>query len=86
MADYLVTFSSSASRELRRLDPPIADRVFQVIEKLAGNPRPAGCIKLTGSKADWRVRIGNWRVIYSIDDAKLVVDIVAIRHRSDAYR
>jgi len=86
MSEYRITFARSAGRELDKLDPPIARRVLAVIEKLTQNPRPAGCVKLTGSQNDWRIRISDWRVIFTIDDAKRVVDISAIRHRSDAYR
>jgi mRNA interferase RelE/StbE len=86
MAEYQITFAQSARRELDRLDRPIARRVLQSIEKLAANSRPSGCVKLVGSRNDWRIRIGDWRVIYTIDDEKKVIDIAAIRHRSDAYR
>ena len=86
MPEYRITFARSAGRELNRLDPPIARRVLPAIEKLAEDARPAGCVKLTGSQNDWRIRVGNWRVIYTIGDNALAVDIVAIRHRSDAYR
>jgi mRNA interferase RelE/StbE len=86
MPDYRITFSRSAERELRRLDASVARRVLAAIERLAVNPRPPGCRKLVGSENDWRIRAGDWRVIYTISDAALVVDIAAIRHRSDAYR
>jgi len=86
MSEYRVTFARSAGKDLDRLDPPIARRVLSAIEKLAIAPRPPGCVKLAGSKSDWRIRIGDWRVIYIIDDAAAVVDIVAVRHRSEAYR
>jgi mRNA interferase RelE/StbE len=86
MPDYAATFSRSARRELERLDPPVAKRVFAAIERLIKNPRPAGCVKLTGSDNEWRIRIGDWRVIYTIDDRRFIVDIAGIRHRSDAYR
>jgi mRNA interferase RelE/StbE len=83
VADYRLTFARSARQELERLDPPISRRVLAAIEKLQ---KPSGCIKLTGSRNDWRIRIGDWRVIYSVLDTDKVVDVVAIRHRSDAYR
>lgn len=86
MPEYVITFARSAGKELDKLDPPIARRVLKAIEKLAGQPRPVGCIKLTGSGNDWRIRIADWRVIYTIDDQNSSVDIVAVRHRSDAYR
>ena len=86
MADYRITFARSAEKELQRLDPPIARRVLIAIEKLASDPRPTGCIKLTGSQNEWRIRVGHWRILYTIDDRANIVDIAAIRHRSDAYR
>jgi len=86
MAELRITLASSASRELERLDPPIARRVLGAIQKLSSNPRPPGCVKLAGSKNDWRIRVGHWRILYTIDDEKRTVDIAAIRHRSDAYR
>ena len=86
MADYRVTLARSARRELERLDPPVARRVLAAIENLKAVPRPSGCVKLTGSRNDWRIRVGDWRVIYTIADGTGIVDIAAIRHRSDAYR
>jgi mRNA interferase RelE/StbE len=86
MPEYRITFSHSAKRELQRLDPPIAKRLLAWIEKLAANPRPHSCLKLTGSKNDWRIRAGDWRVLYTIDDDRRIVDIAGVRHRSDAYR
>ncbi|HEX5138271.1 MAG TPA: type II toxin-antitoxin system RelE/ParE family toxin [Planctomycetota bacterium] len=53
---------------------------------LGSDPRPAGCRKLHAADDLWRVRIGDYRVIYSIDDSKRRVDVNAVRHRSDAYR
>jgi mRNA interferase RelE/StbE len=86
MHNLRVTFAKSATRELGHLDPPIARRILAAIERLAIDPRPPGCVKLTGSQNEWRIRAGDWRVIYTIDDAAAVVDIAAIRHRRDAYR
>ena len=86
MGDYSLTFASSAVRQLERLDPPIAHRVMASIKKLIQNPRPPGCVKLHGSENQWRIRIGDWRVVYTIDEQARIVDIVAVRHRSDVYR
>ncbi|MCY2952289.1 MAG: type II toxin-antitoxin system RelE/ParE family toxin [Planctomycetota bacterium] len=86
MPDYRITFARSAVRELQRLDPPVARRILGIIERLAKSPRPPGCVKLTGSHDEWRIRVGDWRVLYTVDDPTQIVDIAAVRHRSDAYR
>ena len=86
MVAYELTFARSSRKELERLNQPHRVRVFRRIEALATNPRPAGCRKLEGAEDLWRIRIGDYRVIYSVDDARRLVDISAVRHRSDAYR
>ena len=83
---YAVTFARSARRELEALDRSLIARVLNRIEALAREPRPAGCRKLVGQGNLWRIRVGDYRVIYEVEDRRLVVDIVAVRHRSDAYR
>jgi mRNA interferase RelE/StbE len=85
MADYSITFARAARKELEALDAKVVGRVFPKIEALADDPRPAGCRKLVGEENLWRVRVGDYRVVYSIDDAKRTVDVVHIRHRSRAY-
>ena len=86
MADYVITFARSARRELELLDRQIGQRVLAKIEGLRSNPRPAGAVKLAGTANFWRIRMGDWRVIYEIDDTRRLVDVARIRHRSDAYR
>lgn len=86
MGDYSIIFARSASKELRRLDAHIVQRIFRKVENLAIQPRPAGCLKLQGSTELWRLRVGDYRVIYSIDDRARVVDVTAIRHRREAYQ
>lgn len=61
-------------------------RVIRQLERLGGDPRPAGCKKLRGDEGLWRVRVGEYRIVYHIDDAKSCVDIRIIRHRKDIYR
>ncbi|MDX2040811.1 MAG: type II toxin-antitoxin system RelE/ParE family toxin [Acidobacteriota bacterium] len=85
MADYQVTFARSARKELECLGAEIVGRIFRKIERLAEQPRPAGCLKLVGENNLWRIRISDYRVIYSIDDKREVVDVVAVRHRREAY-
>ena len=86
MAEYGITFARSARKELEALDAKIINRIFPKIESLSGNPRPNNCIKLRGSRNLWRMRVGNYRVIYTINDKTKFVDIIAVRHRRDAYR
>jgi len=86
MSEYTITFAQSARKELERLSANVVSRVFPKIEALAQSPRPPGCRKLQGFENLWRIRIGDYRVIYQVFDEELVVDIVAVRHRSKAYR
>jgi mRNA interferase RelE/StbE len=84
--EYLVVFARSARKELERLEGTLGSRILRRIESLSRNPRPDGCRKLQGASNLWRVRVGDYRVLYAVDDAKQLVDIIAVRHRSDAYR
>lgn len=86
MANYSMTFARSARKELEALEPRIVSRVLRAIEALELQPRPVGCRKIRVEQSLWRVRVGDYRVVYSVDDIKQVVDIVAVRHRADAYR
>jgi mRNA interferase RelE/StbE len=86
VADHKVTFSRSARKELEKLPQQLVERIFPKIESLAVAPRPAGCKKLKGGQNLWRLRVGDYRVVYSVDDACMTVDIVAVGHRSEAYR
>jgi mRNA interferase RelE/StbE len=83
---YRVLLERGAEKELSRLSPDIHDRVITAIRALATNPRPPGCRKLAGSKHDWRIRVGDYRVVYEIADQIRVVRINRVRHRREAYR
>jgi mRNA interferase RelE/StbE len=83
---YAISFARSARKELEKLDPALVGRIFRLIESLAQNPRPPRCKKLSGVQNLWRIRVGDYRVVYHIYDADKVVDIVAVRHRREAYR
>ncbi len=85
MDKYSIVFARSARKELENLDNPLIDRIFSKIELLAKNPRPKNCRKLQGHNNLWRIRIGDYRVVYSIDDNDKVIDIIVVRHRKDAY-
>lgn len=86
MARYVVEFRRAAEKDLRRLDPVIQRRVLRAVENLATDPRPSGCRKLQGSDNAFRIRIGDYRVVYTVDDAVLIVAIERVRHRGEVYR
>ena len=81
----MVVFTNAARKELKRLPFSMEHRILKKIMDLRENPRPMGCIKLSGDEAVWRIRVGDYRVLYLIDDMKRVVDIVYVRHRRNAY-
>ena len=81
---YNVTITARAERELRRLDRSIKNRLVEVILSLASNPRPAGCLKIKSEEGVWRVRAGDWRVGYRMDDASSEVTI-RVGHRREFY-
>jgi len=83
---YSVVFTRSARKELENLDHIIALRILKKIEELPTNPRPSGCKKLSGENSLWRIRIGDYRVIYAINDSRQLIDVTIIRHRSTVYR
>ena len=85
MADYSISFVRSARKELESLSDQLIRRVLPKIESLSRNPRPSGCKKLKGSNDLWRIRVGEYRVVYSIVDREVGVEVIAIRHRSQAY-
>jgi mRNA interferase RelE/StbE len=85
VANYSVVFKASAQKELESLNEDLIGRIFPRIEALLENPRPSGCRKLRGYKDLWRVRIGDYRLVYSINDDQKIVEILRIRHRKDVY-
>jgi mRNA interferase RelE/StbE len=70
---------------LERLPPKLIERIFPKLEGLASDPRPVGCKKLKGGQRERRIRVGDYRVVYSVDDEKLLVSVTRIRHRSEVY-
>ncbi len=83
---YRVLLERAVEKDLARLSSRIHDHVIAAIQALATNPRPPGCRKLTGSKSDWRIRIGDYRVVYEITDEIRVVRVNRVRHRREVYR
>ncbi|MFH0847028.1 MAG: type II toxin-antitoxin system RelE/ParE family toxin [Chloroflexota bacterium] len=83
---YEIVFARSARKELQALSHAVAKRILKKVELLASSPRPSGCKKLRGHSNLWRIRVGEYRIIYDIDDDSRVVDISVVRHRSETYR
>lgn len=82
---YRLELRPSAARDLDRLRGETWERVKAALLELREDPRPAGCVKLTGG-GGWRVRVGDWRAIYDIDDGAQVVTVLRVKHRRDVYR
>ena len=83
---HKVYLERAAERDLRRLSVEDFQRVISHIRGLTENPRPTGCRKISGSERDWRIRIGDYRLIYEIDDKAMAVRVMRLRHRREAYR
>lgn len=83
---YQVVVERSAEKDLKRLSAVARSRVAVALRSLAENPRAAGSRKLAGTKHDWRVRVGDHRIIYEIADVIRVVRVQRIRHRREVYR
>lgn len=83
---YRIDFAPAATRQLRKLDPVARQRIQAAIELLGTDPRPAAAKRLVGGGGEWRVRTGDYRIIYEIHDQNLLVLVVALGHRRDIYR
>jgi len=86
LASYRLEISSTAERQLRKLPARELRRVVEAIEELANDPRPSGCRKLMGYKDVFRIRIGTYRLLYSVHDKRVIVVVLKVGHRRDAYR
>jgi mRNA interferase RelE/StbE len=84
--NYQVSLTTSAEKELNALPARVIARIMPRLEGLATGPRPHGCKKLKGGANEWRIRIGDYRVIYEIDDAAKTVDVTRIAHRREVYQ
>ncbi len=83
---YEVLLSARAERDLKRLSAEVFYRVVAKLKSLSTQPRPEGSGKLAGSHSGYRIRVGDYRVIYEIDDAEETVKVMWVRHRREAYR
>jgi mRNA interferase RelE/StbE len=83
---YRVFLERAAERQLKQLSAKLPNRVIAAIQSLGSDPRPTGCRKLAGDDNDWRIRTGEYRVVYEIDDAKKEILVNRVRHRREVYR
>ncbi len=86
MGFYSIQWRSSAVKDLRGLDHQAIPRVLEMVEALSSNPFPPGVRKMRGSEHSYRLRIGDYRVVYSVLESELVVEIVRVGHRRNVYR
>ena len=82
---YRVQLLPSAARELSKLEPAVRRRLARRIDRLAQDPR-AGVVKLRGAEHTWRVRVGDHRILYQIQDDRLLILVIRVAHRRDVYR
>ncbi len=82
---YRVELTAAAARQVRELPRLARDRVLDAIEDLGDDPRPHGAKKLVGEQTAWRIRIGDYRVIYDVFDSELTVTVVRAVHRREVY-
>ncbi len=83
---YRVRFGPRAARQFRKLPPDVQRRLDPGILALANDPRPPGCVKLSSEDALWRIRVGDFRIVYQVFDADLLVLVVKLGNRRDIYR
>mgnify|MGYP001209456059 CR=1 FL=1 len=83
---YEVLIERGVERDLKRLPLREFKRIVRAMKDLARDPRPSGSRKLVGSERDWRLRVGDYRVLYEIEDAGKIVRVLHAKHRREAYR
>ena len=83
---YRVHFAGRAERAFRKLSPEVQRRLDPAILALADQPRPPGCLKLSGQDSLWRIRVGDYRIVYQIQDEILLILVVNVGHRREIYR
>lgn len=85
MVSYRIDYAKGVDKDFRKIPVKFADRIAASIDKLAANPRPSGCVKLVGFDSEYRIRVGDYRIIYQINDNVLVILVLEIGHRKDIY-
>lgn len=83
---YQLEVKRSAAKEMRVLSKDIFRRVVAAIDELANHPLPPGCIKLAGYDWLYRIRVGDWRIVYEVNDVEEIVMVLAVKHGREVYR
>lgn len=83
---YRITLAPAATRQLRKFDPQVRRRIQAALELLSSDPRPPAATRLVGGAGEWRVRTGDYRIVYEIKDDELIVLVLRVGHRRDIYR
>lgn len=86
MASYSIRWKQSAQKELKRLEQRMIPRIIAAVEALADKPQPSGSKRLQGAEHLWRIRIGDYRVIYSVNSGMLTIEVIKVRHRQSVYK
>ncbi len=86
MASYKIQWKRSAQKELAVLPKETIPKVLHVVEQLAENPFPVGVKKLAGTEQTYRVRVGTYRILYTVASLELIIEIIRVAHRKDVYR
>lgn len=86
MASYPIKWKTSAKKELKRIDKKIIPKIIEAVENLANNPYPQGCKKMIGSQSLYRIRVGNYRVIYDVFSQGIVIEVIKVGHRQNIYK
>ncbi len=83
---YKVTVKKSAAKAIAKLSKNVSNRLIPSIRHLGEDPRPPGAKKLQGAEDLWRIRVGDYRIVYLIEDTIMIVDVLQVAHRKDIYR
>jgi len=86
MVSFKIEWRSSTKKDLRKIQPQQVIRILEAVNSLCKDPRPSNSCKLSGSERTYRLRVGDYRVIYEIFEDRIVIEVLKVRHRKEAYR
>jgi mRNA interferase RelE/StbE len=86
MASYQLEWRRSATKDLRRIAAVDVPRIVAAAEALGDDPFPSGCAKLSGSERSYRIRVGDYRILYDVFSGRLLIVVIKVRHRKDVYK